>query len=146
MRFMIFMIPEVYQPGAAETPVARTGVPDAEAVAAMSRFNEELQKAGALVDLNGLQPLSAGARVSFKDGKPLVTDGPFTETKEVVGGYWIIDVASKAEAVAWASRCPAGPGDVLEVRRIMGLSDFPEDVQQAARDNAPELTAARQTH
>lgn len=81
-------------------------MPDPKAVAAMMKDNESLQKAGVLVGLDGLHPLSAGARVSFSAGKPKVMDGPFVETKEVVGGYWMIKVKSKEEAIEWASRCP----------------------------------------
>ena len=73
-----------------------------------------------------------GARVSFADGKPKVTDGPFTETKEVIGGYWMIQVKSKAEAVEWASRCPASDNEVIEIRQVQEMSDFPADVQEAA--------------
>ena len=139
MRFLMLMIPAVYQPGA--DAGAASGMPDAETVAPMMRFNEELKAAGALVALDGLYPLSGGARVSFKGGKPLVTDGPFAEAKEVIGGYWIIRTGSKAEAVEWASRCPAAPGDVIEVRQIMDMEDFPDAVVEAARANAPELMA-----
>jgi hypothetical protein len=101
-------------------------------------YNESLEKAGVLLALDGLHPPSMGARVSFKGGKATVTDGPFPETKEVVGGYWIIDVASKEEAVAWASRCPGSDNEVIEVRQIQEMSDFPPDVQQAAA-GFPEL-------
>jgi hypothetical protein len=73
-----------------------------------------------------------GARVSFPGGTATVTDGPFVETKEVLGGYWMIEVKSKPEAVAWASRCPAGPNEVIEIRQVQELADFPEDVQKAA--------------
>jgi hypothetical protein len=73
-----------------------------------------------------------GARVSFSGGKPKVSDGPFTETKEVVGGYWMIQVKSKEEAVEWASRCPASDDELIEVRQVQELSDFPRDVQEAA--------------
>jgi hypothetical protein len=73
-----------------------------------------------------------GARVSFPGGKATVTDGPFVETKEVLGGYWMIDVKSKEEAVAWAKRCPAGPNEVIEIRQVQELADFPEDVRKAA--------------
>jgi hypothetical protein len=73
-----------------------------------------------------------GARVSFAGGKPRVTDGPFAEAKEVLGGYWMIDVKSKEEAVEWASRCPAGENEVIEVRQVQDFSDFPADVQEAA--------------
>ena len=70
-----------------------------------------------------------GARVTFKGGKPLVTDGPFAETKEVLGGYWMIDVASREEAIDWASRCPAGPNEIIEIRQVQEIADFPAEVQ-----------------
>jgi hypothetical protein len=126
MRFMLLMIPKGYEkaaPGAS---------PDAQAVAAMMKYNESLQKAGVLLALDGLHPPSMGARVSFSGGKAKVTDGPFPEAKEVVGGYWLIQVKSKAEAVEWASRCPASDDEMIEVRQVQELSDFPPDVQKAA--------------
>lgn len=126
MRFMMLMIPKGYEKAAPGT------VPDAAAVAAMMKYNESLQKAGVLLALDGLHPLSMGARVSFPGGNATVTDGPFVETKEVLGGYWMIDVKSKADAVAWASRCPAGPNEVIEIRQVQELADFPEDVRKAA--------------
>ncbi|MHB8690723.1 MAG: YciI family protein [Solirubrobacteraceae bacterium] len=126
MRFMMLMIPNISE---------EEWQPDAEGVAAMGRYNEELSKAGVLLSLDGLHPASEGARVSFTGGRAQVADGPFTEAKELVGGYWIIDVSSKAEAVQWASRCPANDGNVIEVRRVFELSDFPADVQAAV----PEL-------
>jgi len=129
----MMMIPRVYQP---DTPAAeRAGegfTPPADAVAKMMKFNEELAKAGALVALDGLHPVAKGARVSFNGGKPKVTDGPFIEAKEVVGGYWIIQTKSKEEAVEWARRVPAAEGDVIEIRQIFEMSDFPPDVQEAA--------------
>src|SRR5579872_703866 len=134
MRFMMLMIPKGYdqaKPGA---------TPDAKAVAAMMKYNESLQKAGVLLALDGLHPPSAGSRVSFSAGKPTVTDGPFTETKEALGGYWMIQVKSKAEAVEWASRCPASDNEVIEVRQVFEMSDFPADVQQAAA-TFPEVQA-----
>ena len=126
MRFMMLMIPKGYEsapPGAS---------PDAKAVAAMMKYNESLQKAGVLLALDGLHPPSMGARVSFSGGKATVSDGPFAEAKEVLGGYWMIQVRSKEEAVEWASRCPASDNEVIEVRQVQELSDFPADVQQAA--------------
>lgn len=126
MRYMMLMIPGGY----ADAPV--DAVPSAEAVAEMMKYNEELQKAGILLALDGLHPPASGARVSFKGGKPIVMDGPFTEVKEVVGGYWMIDVGSRDEAIEWARRCPAAENDVIEVRRVFEMSDFPEDVQKAA--------------
>ena len=98
----------------------------------MMNFNEELANAGALIALDGLHPDSKGARVAFGGGKPKVTDGPFTEAKEVIGGYWMIQVKSKEEAVGWACRCPAAVGDVIEVRQVFEMSDFPLDVRNAA--------------
>ena len=126
MRFMMIMIPRGYESAAPGT------VPDAKAVAAMMKYNEALQKAGVLLALDGLHPPSMGARVSFAGGKPRVVDGPFAEAKEVIGGYWIIQVKSKEEAIEWACRCPGGPNEVIEVRQVQEMSDFPEDVQKAA--------------
>jgi hypothetical protein len=73
-----------------------------------------------------------GARVSFAGGKPVVTDGPFTESKEVIGGYWMIDVKSREEAIAWAMKCPASSNEIIEIRQVQEMADFPEDVQKAA--------------
>jgi len=98
----------------------------------MMKYNEALQKAGVLLALDGLHPPSMGARVTFAGGKLKVTDGPFTEAKEVVGGYWMIQVKSKEEAVEWASRCPASDNEVIELRQVQEMSDFPADVQEAA--------------
>jgi hypothetical protein len=95
-----------------------------------------------LLALDGLHPPSMGARISFAGGKPKVTDGPFAETKEVVGGYWIIQAKSKEEAVEWASRCPASENEVIEVRQIQEMSDFPPDVREAAA-GFPELQVQR---
>ncbi|HMI11882.1 MAG TPA: YciI family protein, partial [Bradyrhizobium sp.] len=81
---------------------------------------------------DGLHPPSMGARVSFASGKPLVTDGPFAEAKEVLGGYWMIDVKSREEAIAWAKRCPASENEVIEIRQVQEMPDFPADVQEAA--------------
>ena len=126
MRFMMLMIPKGYEKAAPGT------APDAKAVAPLMKYNEALQKAGVLLALDGLHPPSMGARVSFADGKPKVTDGPFPEAKEVVGGYWMIQVKSKAEAIEWASRCPGSDNEVIEVRQVQELSDFPDDVKKAA--------------
>jgi hypothetical protein len=115
MRFMMIMIPNVDEASWEPTP---------EAIAEMSKYNESLTKAGVLLALDGLQPTAKGARVSFSGDKPSVTDGPFTEAKEMIGGYWLIQAKSKEEAVQWASRCPAADGDVIEVRQVYELSDF----------------------
>jgi hypothetical protein len=107
--------------------------PDAEAVAAMTRYNKELTDAGVLLSLDGFQSTALGARVRFQSGKqPEVADGPFDTAEQTVGGYWLIDVPSKEQAVQWASRCPAGDGDIIEVRQIFEMSDFPPEVRQAA--------------
>ena len=126
MRFMMLMIPKGYENAAPGT------MPDAKAVEAMMKYNEALQKAGVLLALDGLHPPSMGARVTFEGGKPKVIDGPFVETKEVLGGYWMIKVNSKAEAVEWASRCPASGNEIIEVRQVQEFEDFPADVKEAA--------------
>jgi hypothetical protein len=130
MRFMMLMIPKGYETADANA------LPDAEIVAAMTRYNEELAQAGVLLALEGLHPSQKGARVHFSGGKPKVTDGPFPETKELLGGYWMIRVASKQEAIDWARRCPAQDGDVIEVRQVQELDDFPPDLQEAAGGEA----------
>jgi hypothetical protein len=126
VRFMMLMIPKGYEKAAPGT------MPDVKAVEAMMKYNESLQKAGVLLALDGLHPPSMGARVSFSGGKPKVTDGPFTEAKEVIGGYWMIQVKSREEAIEWASRCPGSDNEVIEVRQVQELSDFTPDVQEAA--------------
>lgn len=131
MRFMMLMIPQVYQ-GARGKSVGADFAPSAEDVAQMMKYNEDLTKAGVLLSLDGLKPAAKGARVSFSGGKPSVTDGPFRGSKEVLGGYWMIQVNSKEEAVEWAKRCPAQKGDVIEVRQVFEMSDFPPDVRKAA--------------
>jgi hypothetical protein len=131
---MMLMIPKGYEK-------AEPGVmPDAKAVEAMMKYNESLQKAGVLLALDGLHPPSMGVRVSFSGGRPKVTDGPFAEVKEVLGGYWMIQVKSKEEAIEWASRCPASDNEVIEIRQVQEMSDFPADVQEAAA-GFPELQA-----
>ncbi|WP_159716521.1 YciI family protein [Geminicoccus flavidas] len=137
MRFMMLMIPKGYetaQPGEA---------PSAEAVAAMMRYNAELQEAGILRGLEGLHPPSAGARVTFAGGRPEVIDGPKIASSETLGGYWMIEVPSKDEAIAWAKRCPAGENEIIEIRQVQEMDDFPADVQEAAAGFA-EMQAAAQ--
>jgi len=126
MRFMLLMIPKGYETAKPDT------MPDPKAVSAMMKYNESLQKAGVLLGLDGLHPLSAGARVSFSGGKAKVMDGPFVATKEVVGGYWMLQVKSKEEAIDWASRCPASDNEVIEVRQVQEFADFRPEVQEAA--------------
>ncbi len=125
MRFMMFMYPEIEE---------KEWQPSAEAVAEMSRYNEELRKAGMLLALDGLRPPSDGGTVKFSGGEITVTDGPFSEAKEVVGGYWLIQARSREEALEWASRCPVRDC-AIEVRRVAELDDFPEDVREAVAAN-----------
>jgi hypothetical protein len=132
MRFMMLMIPKGYEDAKPGTS------PDAKSVEAMMKFNESLQKAGVLLALDGLHPPSMGARVTFPGGKPKVSDGPFAEAKEVLGGYWMIQVKSKEEAIQWASRCPGGENEIIEIRQVQELADFPADVQAVA-GNFPDL-------
>jgi hypothetical protein len=111
-------------------------MPEPELMEAMGRFNEELMKAGVLLSLDGLQPTSKGARIRFSGGKRSVVDGPFAETKELVAGFWLIDVKSKQEAIEWMKRCPPpmGPDEEaeIEIRQVFEMSDlFPAD--EAAR-------------
>ena len=128
MRFMMLMIPKGYEQAKAGT------LPDPKAVDAMMKYNESLQKAGVLLALDGLHPPSMGARVSFAGGKPQVTDGPFAEAREVVGGYWMIDVKSRAEAIEWAKRCPGSANEIIEIRQVQEIGDFPADVQKTLED------------
>jgi hypothetical protein len=126
MRFMMLMIPKGYESAKPGT------MPEAKAVETMMKYNKSLQKAGVLLAVDGLHPPSMGARVSFAGGKPTVTDGPFSEAKEVLGGYWMIQVKSREEAIEWAKRCPGADNEVIEVRQVAEMSDFPEDVKKAA--------------
>ena len=126
MRFMLLVIPKGYEKAPTDA------VPDAKSVERMMKYNEDLAKAGVLLSLDGLHPPSAGVRVSYKGGKPAVTDGPFAEAKECVGGYWMIQVKSQEEAVEWAKRAPMGDNEIIEVRRVQEMEDFPPDVQVAA--------------
>jgi hypothetical protein len=122
-------------------------LPSKELVAAMDEFNQQMVKAGVLVSAEGLHPSSRGARITLHGrGKRTVTDGPFTETKELIAGFWLIDVKSKQEAVDWALRVPdspdAGPGETgeIELRQVFELSDFPAELQEAA-SNEPAMRA-----
>ncbi len=126
MRFMMLMIPKGYESAAPGT------VPDAKAVEAMMKYNRSLQEAGVLLSLEGLHPPSAGARIAFSKGKPTVTNGPFADVKETLGGFWMIQVKSKEEAIEWAKRCPASDNEIIEIRQVHELTDFPADVQAAA--------------
>lgn len=128
MRFMMLMIPKGYETAEPGT------LPDAAAMEPMMKYNESLQKAGVLLALDGLHPPSMGARITFEGGKPKVMDGPFTEAKEMLGGYWMINVRSREEAIEWASRCPASENEMIEVRQVQEFEDFPEDAQAVMGD------------
>ena len=127
MRFMNLVVPKAYATATADF------VPPADLVAKMAKYNDSLAKAGVLLALDGLAPPGQAARVEFGRGTSRVKDGPFAEAKEMVGGYWIIQVKSREEAVEWAKRAPMLDGDIIEVRQIQELEDFPPDVQAAAR-------------
>ena len=119
MRFMMLVIPKGYESAAPGT------LPDPQQIALMDTYNQALQKAGVMLDGEGLHPPSMGARVHFPGGKPVVVDGPFSEAKEVLGGYWMIQVKSKEEAIEWATRVPFSNGEIVEVRQVQEPEDFP---------------------
>ena len=129
MRFMMILIPKGYESAA---PGFR---PSLEAIMKMREYNHSLQKAGVLLALDGLLPPSTGARISRADGKAIVTDGPFAEAKEVIGGYWIIQTHSREEAIEWAKRAPLANNEIIEVRQFFELGDFSEDVQKAVLED-----------
>ncbi len=148
MKYMMLMIPQVYQPNApSDMKPGPDFAPPADAVAAMTKYNEDLAKAGVLRDLNGLHPPEEGARIAFRNGKATVTDGPYIEAKEVLGGYWIIEVGSMEEAVEWAKRCPVSrseSGDIIEIRQIQDVAEWPEEVRKAAE--SPIVTDELERH
>ena len=132
MRFMMLMIPLGYESAPPDVQL------DPERVKSMMKFNKALQDAGVLIALDGLHPPSMGARVSFAGGKPLVTDGPFAEAKEVLGGYWMIEVKSLEEAIAWAKECPASENEIIEIRQVQEMDDWSDEVREAMA-GLPEL-------
>jgi hypothetical protein len=121
---MMLMIPKGYEKANPGT------LPDSKAVELMMKYNKSLQEAGILITLEGLHPQSMGARISFSKGKPIVVNGPFTDIKESLVGYWLINVKSKEEAIEWASRCPASDNEIIEIRQIQEISDYPPDIQK----------------
>jgi hypothetical protein len=139
MRFMMIVIPKGYEKAAPDA------VPSAADVSKMMEYNKSLQKSGVLLALDGLFPPATGVRISYLDGKPTATDGPFAESKEVIGGYWIIQVRSREEAIEWAKRAPMSNNEIIEVRQIFEMSDFPQDVQKAAEGytDLPNAAAAK---
>lgn len=138
MRFMMLV---------KANPDSEAGVlPSKELLAAMGKFNEEMAHAGVLLAGDGLHASAKGARVKFAGGKRVVTDGPFAETKELLAGFWMIQVGSKAEAIAWASRVPFADGEEIEVRQVFEASDFPPDIfppEEVAREEALREQAQR---
>jgi hypothetical protein len=126
MRFMMLVIPKAYENAGADF------VPPVDLVAKMTKYNESLSKAGVLLALDGLTPPAKSVRVTFSGGKARATDGPFAEAKELVGGYWMIQVKSREEAVEWAKRAPMLDGDIIELRQVQELEDFPPEIQRAA--------------
>jgi hypothetical protein len=121
MRYMLIMR------STPEAEKAMENVDFNEVIAAMGRYNEELIKAGVLLAGEGLSPQEEGFVVDFSADPPLVTDGPYTEAKELFNGFWILGVSSKQEAKQWAAKAPLGPGVTLEVRRVTEVEDFPQD-------------------
>jgi len=134
---MMLMIPLGYEAAPPDVKL------DPERVAAMMRYNEALKDAGVLITLDGLHPPSTGARIAFPGGKPVVTDGPFTESKEVLGGYWMIEVDSRQQAIDWAKKCPASENEIIEIRQVQEMSDFPPEVQEAAAGFADLKSGSR---
>ena len=124
MRFMVIVKADKH---------SEAGIlPDEKILTEMGKFNEELAKAGVILAAEGLHASSKGVRVKFDGKKRIVRDGPFTEAKEIVGGYWMIQVKSREEAIEWAKRCPGSDNELIEVRQVQEFSDFPADVQKAA--------------
>lgn len=114
-------------------------LPTREMLEAMGKYNQELIDAGALLAGDGLHASSKGARIKFSNGKTTITDGPFPETKELLAGYWVIDVKSRDEAIEWARRIPFSEGEEVEIRQLFEVTDFPADIlpaEEAAREQA----------
>lgn len=139
MRFII-----TAQASADQQPTEQPPAFDAELFKAYMRFNEDMHQAGVLVASEGLNPAAPGARVAVINGKRHVVDGPFTESKELVGGFYLIEVASLEEAVQWALRAPSGFGsdDVLEIRQLTGSADLPHEIRELIAEAAPTWSAA----
>lgn len=139
MRFMMLVIPKDY---ATTKPDA---MPDPASVEKMEKYNELLRDAGMLISLDGLHPPSAGARVTFSDGRATVAHGPFPGAKDQVGGYWLIKAKSQDEAIEWASRAPMEDGDIIEVRQVQEVEDFPAEVQRVIKavEKPASVKAAR---
>jgi hypothetical protein len=138
MRFIITAHP------AADTPAADPSAPfDEQLFTSYMKFNEEMHRAGVLVASEGLNPAGKGATVRARNGRRTVVDGPFAESKELVGGFYLIEVASLDEAIQWAMRCPTGLGfdDVLEIRQLTGEEDLPPPIVDLIKRAAPTWSA-----
>jgi hypothetical protein len=151
MRFLVFMIPAVYQPknSKQQNPdFSEDPKRTAKLMSAMGKFNDEVQKATTVHSVDGLAPIAKGARIAYAGGKPVVTDGPAVDSKEVVGGYWLVEAKTKQQVVDLWKRCPAEEGDVIEIRQVAEMSDFPVALQKALQEQAgagKETTAAKKT-
>ncbi len=132
MRFVMLMIPGVYQ-GKKGQNVGAGFAPGKEDVERMMKYNEELARTGVLISLDGFHPPATAARISFKGGKANLTDG-IPAGSDILGGYWMIRVKSREEAIQWASRVPAADGDTIELRQVFDMEDFPDDVRKAAEN------------
>jgi len=118
-------------------------VDDVAAFEAMGKYNDQLKKAGILLAMDGLTPPSMGARLTYNGGKPKITDGPFTESKEVIAGYWMIEVKSREEALEWASRIPCMGDGMVEVRRVVEIADFDPEIQKKFAEKSAKLGQQR---
>lgn len=139
MRFII-----TAQPGKDSKQPNQDAPFDEKLFTAYMRFNEEMFNAGVLVAAEGLNPSGQGARIEVKKGKRAVVDGPFTESKELIGGFYIVDVTSLEEAIEWALRCPSGLGfdDVLEIRPLTAEADIPPNLRELIKTAAPTWSAS----
>ncbi len=138
MRFMMLMIPLGYETASPDVQL------EPERVAAMMRYNEELHRAGVLIASEGLNPAAGGARIAVRDGRRYVVDGPFAETRELVGGFYLIEVPTLDEAIQWALRCPVGmaSAELLDVRPLTGAGDIPPELLKIIEAAAPGWSAA----
>jgi hypothetical protein len=123
MRFMMLL------PAPAQA-LEKFAIPSPDIVLPMRKFNADMAKAGVLLAAEGLHPTSKGTRIRVSGGKPVITDGPFAEAKEVIAGFWIIQVKSKEEAVEWAKRCPLPENGLIEIRQVFENRDFPPELQK----------------
>lgn len=139
MRFMITAAPDPNKAPTAEEPVF-----DKNVMAAYMKFNEDMHTAGVLVASEGLNPGAKGARVGIANGKRAVLDGPFTESKELIGGFYLIDVKSLDEAISWAMRCPTGmeSADVLTIHKMTEAEDIPPEFMKIIVEAAPTWSAS----